>query len=78
MRIRVGYVGGFVRLPKRRITRWTDQREWAASGMMFTDYLRILNRDRSDLSAALHEINYSIYSIKLTADLKNGHEDSVN
>jgi hypothetical protein len=35
----------------------------AASGMMFTDYERILNRDRSDLSAARRESNYSIYSI---------------
>ena len=30
---------------------------------MFTDYGRILNRDRSDLSAARSESNYSIYSI---------------
>jgi hypothetical protein len=31
--------------------------------MMFTNYVRILNRDRSDLSAARRESNYSIYSI---------------
>src|SRR5580692_11550068 len=31
--------------------------------MMFTDYGQILNRDRSDLSAARSESNYSIYSI---------------
>ena len=52
LRIRVGYVGGFVRLPKRRITRRTDQLRWTASGMMATDCVRTLNRDRSDLSAA--------------------------
>jgi hypothetical protein len=46
LRIRVAYVGGIVRLPKRRITRWTDRLRWAASGMIFTDYGRILNRDR--------------------------------
>jgi len=36
--IALAMLAGFVRLPKPRITRWTDQLRWAASGMMFTDY----------------------------------------
>jgi hypothetical protein len=59
LRIRVEYVGGFVRLPKRRITRRST-----AVGRNDVYRLRSDSQSRPFRSVSgLHESNYSIYSI---------------